>query len=180
MKAKYIKIGVSCVFLTILSFLIYIFFFKTTYSGGAYTSVDVPPWLEGELSTVSSVIDKDSGPAIESDEDSYGVFKIRFYDASTQKLITDKSILNQLVSMFTYTNEPFIYDENRTTDGACFFYYDGILPANHSSSLFSGFIGNETSLLHTSKGIANFYLKVQASTIPSSFSDDLDEALDEF
>lgn len=180
MRMKHIKIGVSCIFLIVSVFLVYTFLFKTTYSGGSYTSVDVPPWLEGELSTVSSDIDGEPGPTIESDEDSYGVFKIRFYDASTQKLIKDKAVLNQIVTMFIYTDEPFIYDEKRTADGACFFYYNGTLPASYAASIFTGFSGDESGQFSTVKGIDRFYLKVQASTIPASFSDDLEKALDEF
>lgn len=180
MRMKHIKIGVSCIFLIVILFLVYTFLFKTTYSGGSYTSVDVPLWLEGELSTVSSDIDGEPGPTIESDEDSYGVFKIRFFDASTQKLITDKSVLNQIVTMFIYTDEPFIYDDKRTTDSGCFFYYNGILPANYAASMFTGFTGGESSQFGTAKEIDRFYLKVQASTIPSSFSDNLETALDEF
>lgn len=180
MKAKYIKIGVSSMCLATFLVLIYIWGFKTTYSGGFYTFVDVPTWMEGDLSTDSSFTEEEPGPTIQSDEDSYAVLKIRFYDSSTQKLITDKSILRQILSMFKYTDEPFVYDEERTVDGNCFFYYNGILLTNDFSSMFSGFTGNEIMVENAAEEISGFYLKVQGSTISCDAFPNLDEALDAF
>lgn len=155
-------------------------FFETTYYETLYTSLDVPPWLEEEFSTTSTVIKGEPGPTIGAGDDTYAVFKIRFYDASSQELITDKSVLRQIVSMFIHTDEPYIYNEKRTANGSCFFYYNGILPANYSASMFTGFNCSETDVLNNPLEINRFYMKVQACTIPASFSDNLEKALDQF
>ena len=179
MKRRHVKGGILCIVLVVFAYLIYIIFFKTTYAGGYLTSLEVPTWLRGELPVSSCLADQEPGPVIESEQDYYGVFKVRFFDANTQEQITDKAILDQIMSMFIYTDDPFVYDETRSIDGACFFYYNGALDAYQSASLFSGFngSGNVPGVL---KGIDAFYMKYHAATIPASFSDTIEEALDEF
>lgn len=181
MRTKHIKTVIIFVLLIIASCQLYNIFFET-HTAEHNTSGTVPPWLKNEFAVNTPVITDEPGPVMESRNDYYGAFIIRFYDADTKELITDKSALNELVSMFTYTEEPFVYDQTRTRNGGCFFYYNGAVPANHAVSLFSGFNGTAKAGLDpgAAKGINRFYMKFQISTIPASFSDDLEEALGQF
>lgn len=176
MKTRHIKTGIICIVLPVMLYLIYIIFFKTTYSGSGWVSLDVPSWLKGEM---SAAISGEPGPVLAvKGEETYVTFTIRFYDASTEELITDRAVLNRIVSMFTYTEEPFKYDEERSREGTCLFYYDGVFPENHPAALFSGFNGSGNNLSGGAGKIDRFYLKVQGGTMTAN--GDMEEVLDKF
>ena len=62
--------------------------------------------------------------------------------------------------MFQATNEPFVYDRSRSTDGNLFLYYNGIVPANYKPSLFSGFHGKDFFPECSNKKISSIYMLI--------------------
>lgn len=179
MRKRHIKRCFFCIVLILFLYLIYMIFFKTTYAESGLLSLDVPDWMRGELPVTSCLTDQAPGPVMEAEKDYYGVFRIRFFDADTQEQITDQVILDQLLSMFVYTDDPFVYDETRSINGTCFFYYNGKLKGGQSAGLFSGFKGRGEGS-DVLKGIDAIYMQYSVEAIPGSFSDKLDEVLDEF
>ncbi len=179
MKRSYIKGCILVSILIVFAYFTYEVFLKTTYAGGYLTSLEVPTWLREDFFLSEPITSKEPGPIIECEEDCYGVFRIKFFNADTDEVITDKAVLNELISMFSYSDEPFVYDESRTRGGMCFFYYNGVLPACQPASLFSGFNGT-TIPFKEGMEIEGFYMKYHASTIPASTTDNLEEALDQF
>ena len=132
--------------------------FSSTSSN--YLAGDEPEWVENTINTNTNITNVSSGPSYWSNVDHYLAFDIQFYNADTKQQITDYQILEELLQMFQATNEPFIYDRSRSTNGNLFLYYNGIVPANYKPSLFSGFHGKDFFPECRNEKISSIYMLI--------------------
>lgn len=141
------------------------------------TTFHVPEWLEQEIDTSKKIKEQESGPVITAEGNAYVFFKIMFYDIERDKQITDPEILEELLGMFQYTKDNFIYDKERTENGVCFFYYNGVLSPENSAGIFSGFEGKKNFPEGKSEKIGKIIMRFRVSTVPANSVDNLEEAL---
>lgn len=155
-----------------------IWYLKPTYSQNALHEEEVPEWLENTICISSRISDADAGPLVWSDSEHYLAFEFCFYNAETNQQITDYEVLEEILSLFQYTEEPFIYDSERSFNGKCFIYYDGIVPAGYMPPMFSGFGRNDLSKDNI-KGIESFYMSYNVLSSNVRYKSDIQKQLDE-
>lgn len=125
-----------------------------------YLAGNEPEWIENIINTTTDITKVEPGPSYWSDVEHCLAFDIQFYNATTKQQITDYNILEELLEMFQYTDEPFVYDRSRSFDGNCFLYYDGIVPKEYKPALFSGFIGKDNFPECSSEKIDSVYMLI--------------------
>ena len=127
------------IFIIVLIICLMCSFYPT--SSSSYLAGNEPEWVENIINTSANITNVESGPSYWSNVDHLLAFDIQFYNAKTNQQIKDYNILEELLGMFQSTDEPFVYDRNRSNDGNCFVYYNGIVPAEYKPAIFSGFKG---------------------------------------
>lgn len=149
-------------------------------TSSSYLAGDEPDWLENTISTTANISNVEAGPCYWSNDEHYLAYDIRFYNAITNQQITDYKILEELLNMFQYTNEPFVYDRSRSFDGNCFLYYNGIVPAKYGPALFSGFKGKENFPECSSEKIDSIYIVIYCTySSEVRYKHDIQRQLDE-
>lgn len=172
------KIAYSCVLLAVVVLIcskLGVFESREYKPGGG--NLEVAEWLE-KIDIRSTQISDIPGPVTKAYADSYEVIEIKFYNADTNELIVRPEIIKEILQLFKYTDDPYIYDEKRSKKGKCFWYYDGIVAENQTTSLFSGFQGSETLSKNLTE-IDSIILKINSSTIEVVSGMKMEEALND-
>ena len=138
-----------------------------------------PEWIEETINTAEDIVDVEAAPQAWLSEDGYLMYDFRFYDAETDEQIIDYEILEELLAMFQYTQEPFVYDRSRSVDGNCLIYYNGVVPAGYAPAIFSGFQGKENFPESSAKKIKEIYLVYDIHSSEAVAKYDLEKQLDE-
>lgn len=159
LKQRKLKQRTFGIILTI-GLLIYLAWHLYPTTSSCYLAGNEPEWIENIINTSTDITYVEPGPSYWSDVEHYLAFDIQFYNATTNQQITDYNILEELLEMFQYTDEPFVYDRSRSFDGNCFLYYDGIVPEEYKPALFSGFIGKENFPECSSEKIDSVYMLI--------------------
>ena len=165
--------------LFLIGFLIFtIWYLKPTHSQSILYEEETPEWFENTICISSQISNVDAGPLVWSDNEHYLAFEFYFYNAKTDQQITDYEVLEEILSLFQYTEEPFIYDSERSFNGKCFIYYNGIVPANYMPPLFSGF-GSINFSKSNIKGIESFYMCYDVISSNVHYKNNIQKQLDE-
>lgn len=164
----------------LLGLIIFLVWNLCSTTSSSYLAGDEPDWLEDTINTTADISNVEAGPCYWSNDEHYLAYDIRFYNAKTNQQITDYKILEELLDMFQYTNEPFVYDRSRSFDGNCFVYYDGIVPAKYDPALFSGFKGKENFPECSSEKIDSVYMVIYCTySSEVRYKHDIQKQLDE-
>ncbi|MCM1498775.1 MAG: hypothetical protein NC124_09955 [Clostridium sp.] len=164
-------------FLTVIVLVLFIKWLRPTTSSSTIYGDD-PEWISNTIDTSAIITDVKGGPCVWTNNDACLVYNFRFYDANSHEQITDYKILEELLSMFQYTDEPFIYDRKRSFNGNCFFYYNGTVPADSAPLLFSGFQGKHNFPSHGVKKIVAVQVAYDVYFSEVLFEDDIQKQLD--
>ena len=151
-------------------------FFEPVAKTSGTTYGNESDWLF-HIPTDQDTVDVSPGPDMWGTKDSYHVVKLRFYDTADGKMITDQNAIDEILSMFVYTEDAFVYDEELSGNGVSCFYYNGILPAEQKAALFQGFHGKEGGIEENGKKILEIKVVEQDDSVDAEDFDGLEDAL---